>query len=126
MLQHYSAYKVAETFNLLSTLAPGRVDLGVGKAPGGFPLSTAALQAGSDPALKPAFEKQIDDLNAYLSDELDGGASVCHAASAVAAERGYFDPNLKPGTLRDHLGLPFRESRYAGADAVSVDKAVGA
>ncbi len=73
MLQHYSAYKVAETFNLLSTLAPGRVDLGVGKAPGGFPLSTAALQAGSDPALKPAFEKQIDDLNAYLSDELDGG-----------------------------------------------------
>src|ERR1700712_3287474 len=39
MLQHYSAYKVAETFNLLASLAPGRVDLGVGKAPGGFPLA---------------------------------------------------------------------------------------
>lgn len=34
MLQHYSPYKVAENFNLLASLAPGRVDLGVGKAPG--------------------------------------------------------------------------------------------
>lgn len=47
MLQHYSPYKVAENFNVLSTLAPGRVDLGVGKAPGGFPLSTKALQFGT-------------------------------------------------------------------------------
>lgn len=31
MLQHYSPYKVAENFNLLASLAPGRVDLGVGK-----------------------------------------------------------------------------------------------
>ncbi len=37
MLQHYSPYKVAENFNLLATLAPGRIDLGVGKAPGGHP-----------------------------------------------------------------------------------------
>jgi luciferase family oxidoreductase group 1 len=33
MLQHYSPYKVAENFNMLASLAPGRVDLGVGKAP---------------------------------------------------------------------------------------------
>lgn len=45
MLQHYSSYKVAEQFHLLSALAPGRIDLGVGKAPGGFQLSTDALQA---------------------------------------------------------------------------------
>ncbi|WP_333621410.1 MsnO8 family LLM class oxidoreductase, partial [Pantoea septica] len=45
MLQHYSPYKVAENFNLLASLAPGRIDLGVGKAPGGLPLSTRALQA---------------------------------------------------------------------------------
>ncbi|HBT28325.1 MAG TPA: alkane 1-monooxygenase, partial [Erwinia persicina] len=38
MLQHYSPYKVAENFNLLASLAPDRVDLGVGKAPGGLPL----------------------------------------------------------------------------------------
>ena len=47
MLQHYSPYKVAENFNMLASLAPGRVDLGVGKSPGGLPLSTRALQQGT-------------------------------------------------------------------------------
>ncbi|WP_331376087.1 LLM class flavin-dependent oxidoreductase [Sinorhizobium chiapasense] len=67
MLQHYSAYKVAETFNLLASLAPGRVDLGVGKAPGGFPLSTRALQAAIDPARRQGFDEQLADLNHYLA-----------------------------------------------------------
>ncbi len=44
MLQHYSPYKVAENFNVLASLAGDRVDLGIGKAPGGLPLSTKALQ----------------------------------------------------------------------------------
>ena len=44
MLQHYSPYKVAETFNVLASLAPGRVDLGIGRGPGGLPRSTEALQ----------------------------------------------------------------------------------
>ncbi|VDR27492.1 luciferase family oxidoreductase, group 1 [Raoultella terrigena] len=48
MLQHYSPYKVAENFNLLASIAPGRVDLGVGKAPGGLPLSTRASAAGAE------------------------------------------------------------------------------
>ncbi|MNX66249.1 Limonene 1,2-monooxygenase [compost metagenome] len=47
MLQHYSPYKVAENFNVLSSLAPGRVDLGIGRAPGGLPRSTRALQQGA-------------------------------------------------------------------------------
>ena len=33
MLQHYSPYKVAENFNVLASLAPGRVDLGIGRGP---------------------------------------------------------------------------------------------
>lgn len=35
MLPHYSAYKVAENFRLLEALHPGRIDLGIGRAPGG-------------------------------------------------------------------------------------------
>ncbi|MFB9952385.1 MsnO8 family LLM class oxidoreductase [Rhizobium puerariae] len=64
MLQHYSPYKVAEVFNLLSSLAPGRVDLGIGKTPGGLPRATAALQAYR--AAKPDFEAQFADLRAFL------------------------------------------------------------
>ncbi|KAA1180334.1 LLM class flavin-dependent oxidoreductase [Rhizobium tropici] len=45
----------------------------------------------------------------------------------ILTERGYFDPTLKGETLRDHLGLPFRESRYAvGQDDIEPAKAVGA
>ncbi|MEN5278944.1 MsnO8 family LLM class oxidoreductase [Brucella sp. TWI432] len=66
MLQHYSAYKVAENFNLLASLAPGRVDLGVGKAPDGLPLSTRALQGAYDPERKPSFTQQLTELDAYL------------------------------------------------------------
>lgn len=46
MLPHYSAYKVAENFRLLEALHPGRIDLGLGRAPGGGPLSTRALHEG--------------------------------------------------------------------------------
>ncbi len=39
MLPHYSAFKVAEVFSTLAAMYPGRVDLGVGRAPGGGPWS---------------------------------------------------------------------------------------
>ncbi|EMY7654810.1 MsnO8 family LLM class oxidoreductase [Serratia marcescens] len=76
MLQHYSAYKVAENFNLLAALAPGRVDLGVGKAPGGLPLATQALQAAHDRQHKPAFPQQLSQLTAYLNDDAEPGLSA--------------------------------------------------
>ncbi|RPD99788.1 MsnO8 family LLM class oxidoreductase [Candidatus Pantoea deserta] len=66
MLQHYSPYKVAENFNLLASLAPGRIDLGVGKAPGGLPLSTRALQAGVDAQAKGSFADQLKQLGQWL------------------------------------------------------------
>ncbi|GGH77495.1 luciferase family oxidoreductase group 1 [Pullulanibacillus pueri] len=43
LLPHYKPYKVAETFNLLATLFPGRIDLGVGRAPGGSAEASIAL-----------------------------------------------------------------------------------
>ncbi|WP_213132778.1 MsnO8 family LLM class oxidoreductase [Citrobacter sp. FP75] len=67
MLQHYSPYKVAENFNLLASLAPGRVDLGVGKAPGGLPLSTQALQQGIHQKEKGCFAGQLSQLNGWLA-----------------------------------------------------------
>ncbi|WP_168879593.1 LLM class flavin-dependent oxidoreductase [Rhizobium sp. P28RR-XV] len=45
----------------------------------------------------------------------------------ILTARGYFEPTLKGETLRDHLGLPFRESRYAAEqDGIEPAKAVGA
>lgn len=72
MLQHYSPFKVAEVFNVLSSLAPGRVDLGIGKTPGGLPLATAALQARYDQATRPDFPTQLAELDRYLTESLPG------------------------------------------------------
>lgn len=89
MLQHYSPYKVAEVFNVLSSLAPGRVDLGVGKAPGGLPQSTAALQTYH--SSKPDFNQQLADLQTFLAHSLDadrsGGRAFPGPQPLVAAER---------------------------------------
>ena len=83
MLQHYSAYKVAENFNLLASLAPGRVDLGVGKAPGGFPLSTRALQMGIDPAAKTGLCAATLRHQSLSGGRSRAGRSACDAVSAI-------------------------------------------
>lgn len=80
MLQHYAPFKVAESFNLLAALAPGRVDLGVGKAPGGLPHATSALRPGQT---TPAdFDDRLRDLDGFLTGSLPEGHPY---AGAIAA-----------------------------------------
>ncbi|MET3727216.1 luciferase family oxidoreductase group 1 [Fictibacillus halophilus] len=43
LLPHYKPYRVAETYNMLATLFPGRIDLGIGRAPGGSAEASIAL-----------------------------------------------------------------------------------
>ena len=70
MLQHYSPYKVAENFNVLASLAPGRVDLGIGRGPGGLPRSTAALRRGDgEPAM--TMSEKLSELRRFLNNELE-------------------------------------------------------
>ncbi|NEW08370.1 LLM class flavin-dependent oxidoreductase [Paenibacillus sp. SYP-B3998] len=69
MLQHYSPYKVAENFNVLASLAPGRVDLGIGRAPGGLPRSTKALQQGLTEA--PSLSDKLNELQQFIHNRLD-------------------------------------------------------
>ncbi len=65
MLPHYSAFKVAETFRVLHALYPGRIDLGVGRAPGGSPLESYALRRNRE--LNPDdFPAQLSELLAFL------------------------------------------------------------
>jgi len=65
MLPHYSSLKVAETFRLLEALHPGRIDLGLGRAPGGDPITAHLLRPA---ALHEPFPRQLEELIALLSD----------------------------------------------------------
>ncbi|MBH8596937.1 MULTISPECIES: LLM class flavin-dependent oxidoreductase [unclassified Thermoactinomyces] len=67
MLPHYSAYKVAENFKVLEALYPNRIDLGLGRAPGGMPLATKALQEGKI-SYADHYPQQIADLISFLHD----------------------------------------------------------
>lgn len=67
MLPHYSPYKVAENFKLLQTLYPGRIDLGIGRAPGTDPFTAAAIRYGSRVGPE-HFPNMVVDLQALLND----------------------------------------------------------
>jgi luciferase family oxidoreductase group 1 len=70
MLPHYSPLKVAETFSLLAGLFPGRIDLGLGRAPGTDPLTMYALQRDRRQASPDDFPQQMAELMGYLNDTL--------------------------------------------------------
>ena len=65
MLPHYSPYKVAENFRLLEVLFPGRIDLGVGRAPGSDGLTAAALAYGNPLGVE-YYPAKVKDLLAFV------------------------------------------------------------
>lgn len=73
MLSHYSALKVAENFRMLETLYPGRIDLGIGRAPGSDPRTARALAHGPGALGIEHFPAQISDLLGFLRSDLPQG-----------------------------------------------------
>ena len=69
MLPHYSALKVAEVFRTLHAMFPNRIDLGIGRAPGGGQLEAYALRRNRDAAPKDDFPQQLAELRAFLRPE---------------------------------------------------------
>ncbi len=68
MLPHYSALKVAEQFRVLDAVAPGRIDLGLGRAPGSDGRTAYALNPRADTAAE-QFPASVRDLLAWIAGE---------------------------------------------------------
>ena len=68
MLPHYAALKVAEQFRVLEAIAPGRIDLGLGRAPGSDGRTAYALNPRAETAAD-RFPADVRDLLAWLSGE---------------------------------------------------------
>jgi luciferase family oxidoreductase group 1 len=68
LLPHYKPYKVAEVYNMLATLFPGRIDVGIGRAPGG---SAEASNALSENFLQEVWKmpEKVEDLVCFLDDD---------------------------------------------------------
>ncbi len=73
MLPNHSTLKVAENFRLLEALYPGRIDLGIGRAPGGDRVTASLLNPGN--TFNPQeYIQQIIDLKAFLKNDHEAGS----------------------------------------------------
>lgn len=121
MLQHYSPYKVAENFNLLANLAPGRIDLGVGKAPGGLPLSTQALQRGAQVSAQNSetFAEKLTQLDNWLSLPAGEDAEETLRATPVparSADRFLLGASQESAALAANLNWNFVYAAHLNGD----------
>ena len=125
MLTHYSPLKVAEQFRMLEILSPGRIDLGLGRAPGTDQRTSQALQAGPQGWGIDAFPSQVHLLRQFLDDaagtkparrpSLSRHPRLAHGADAagdVAAGLGHpqrrlcgrAGPSLRPRAFHQRRG----------------------
>ena len=127
MLQHYSPYKVAENFNVLASLAPGRVDLGIGRGPGGLPRSTEALRRGDGEPTMSLAEK-LTELRRFLADEL-GPEHPLHGlqASPLAPEPSdlfLLGTTRSSGDMAAELAMPYVFALFLNNDEDEMAEAV--
>lgn len=105
MLPHYSALKVAEQFRVLEALAPGRIDLGVGRAPGGDMRVAQALNPAAYGAAE-HFPEQVRDLQAWTALPAHRGITA-HPIGTFAPEIWILGSSDYGAQLAAHFGLPY-------------------
>lgn len=125
MLPHYTALKVAETFQTLEALFPNRIDLGIGRAPGGGPLEATALRryrnAPSSPLQVDDFPDQLSELIAFLQ----GTFPPQHPFSRVQLSPATPTPprlwllgsSLWSADAAAQFGLPYAFAHFFSADS---------
>jgi luciferase family oxidoreductase group 1 len=121
MLPHYSALKVAEQFRVLEALAPGRIDLGVGRAPGGDMRTARALNPNAHAAAD-NFPEQVRDLQAWTSQPEHQGI-VAHPRGPHAPEIWILGSSNYGAQLAAHFGLPYAYA-YFFVDGQGADEAL--
>jgi luciferase family oxidoreductase group 1 len=85
LLPQYSPYKIAENFKVLEALFPNRIDVGVGRSPGGSPSTRMALTDGLRKSMN-EFPRQVQDLQGFLLNQLPNEHSFHDVKSYPAIE----------------------------------------
>lgn len=116
MLSHYSSLKVAEQFAVLASLHPGRIDLGVGRAPGSDGLTAAALARGGTMMDARNYPNQLQELVRYLHDEMPADARLAGVRAtpqpAQVAEPWLLASSVDSASFAAHFGLPLSWAHF--------------
>ncbi|MDQ6638453.1 MAG: LLM class flavin-dependent oxidoreductase, partial [Pseudomonadota bacterium] len=121
MLPHYSALKVAEQFRVLEALAPGRIDLGVGRAPGSDMRTARALNPNAASAAED-FPLQVRELQAWTSTPRHAGITA-HPLGPHAPEIWILGSSDYGAQLAAHFGLPYAFA-YFFTDGQGAEQAI--
>jgi len=110
MLPHYSSLKVAEQFRVLEGIAPGRIDLGIGRAPGSDQKTAYALNPNTNHAED--FPQQVYELQAWVSGSpLDPRHAFhtikAHPLGPTSPELWILGSSDYGAQLAAHFGLPY-------------------
>src|SRR6185437_3327703 len=126
MLTHYSPLKVAEQFRMLEVLYPGRIDLGLGRAPGSDQLTARALQSGPQGFPLDAFPSQVFLLRQFLDDaagrdELPAdhpyrGIHAMPRSNTPGPELWMLGSGIHGAVYAAELGLPFSHAYFISAE----------
>jgi luciferase family oxidoreductase group 1 len=124
LLPYYAAFKVAEVFRMLEALYPGRVDLGIGRAPGGDARTARAVGGGRFPDAE-NFPQQVWELANHLDrtlpqDHPDHGVRL-QPEGVTAPEIWLLGSSDYSGLLAAQLGVRFAFAHFInahGGDAV--------
>ncbi len=117
MLPNHQPLVVAEQFGTLDALHPGRIDLGIGRAPGTDPRTAAALRRGTDPLGAEDFPRQLAELAAYFRGE---GPVTAVPAHGQRPEMWLLGSSGYSAQLAGRLGLPFAFAHhFSGGSTVA-------
>ena len=124
MLTHYSPLKVAEQFRMLEILSPGRIDLGLGRAPGTDQRTAQALQAGPQGWGIDAFPSQVHLLRQFLDDAAGVDLPDDHPYRGIHAspmgptrpEMWLLGSGIHSAVYAGELGLPFAHAHFISAE----------
>jgi luciferase family oxidoreductase group 1 len=127
MLPHYSALKVAEQFRVLEALAPGRIDLGVGRAPGSDGRTAQLLNPNVRHAADP-FPMQVRELQAWvegtpLPEGHPGQGVTAEPAGPGAPTLWMLGSSNYGAQLAAHYGLPYAFAHFI-TDGQGADEAL--
>jgi len=116
LLPHYSPLKVVECFRVLHALYPGRIDLGVGRAPGGTGLDAYALRRDRDHPMPDDFPRQLIELLTFLHGAFPAGHAFSQIKVSPSMPGGpevwLLGSSLWSASAAAQLGLPYAFAHF--------------
>ncbi|KQO60048.1 LLM class flavin-dependent oxidoreductase [Curtobacterium sp. Leaf261] len=116
MLPNHSPLTIAEQFGTLATLYPGRIDLGLGRAPGGDQRTFRAMRR--DPGSSEQFPQDVLELQAYLAGESRVAGVSATPGAGTNVPLYILGSSLFGAQLAAALGLPYAFASHFSPDAL--------